>query len=87
MIHLTAYETDGYARTGIDLKMYTKEDFSHSLALELTAHSAGFVVLPGLGCCGPQLSGSVRLPLHEAGGKDYRKRVWCKVDNSTFIWR
>ena len=27
--------------------------------LELTAHSAGFVVALGLGSCGPQLSGSV----------------------------
>jgi hypothetical protein len=27
---------------------------------KLTAHSAGFVVVPGLGGCGPQLSGSVR---------------------------
>src|SRR6266487_4141286 len=27
---------------------------------KLTAHSAGLVVVPGLGGCGPQLSGSVR---------------------------
>ena len=30
--------------------------------LELTAHSVGFVVVPGLGGCGPPLSGSVRCP-------------------------
>jgi hypothetical protein len=29
--------------------------------LELTAHSAGFLVISSVFCCGPQLSGSVRL--------------------------
>jgi hypothetical protein len=27
--------------------------------VELTAHSAGFLVIPGLGSCGPQLTGGV----------------------------
>src|SRR6266436_7168191 len=31
-----------------------------NIPVELTAHSAGFLVVPGLGSCGPQLTGGVR---------------------------
>ena len=51
--------------------------------LELTAHITGFVVVPGLGGCGPQLTGSVRHRRHRQKHSGYHKAT---IDLSTYIW-
>lgn len=47
---------------------------SPNIPVELTVHSAGFLAVPGLGGCGPQLTGSVSQPERDVLKLKYPRR-------------